>query len=117
MPCNLSRPLVVLLSTLLALTLSTSCSRSPAAPKAPALPPVTPLCEPVTLLAPDVEEIDCLAIAGQSPSLTILRDLPRCPDPSSSCWSRAHADLVSRVVVQQAEWIATLRRCLDARAQ
>lgn len=116
MPYNLSRPLAALLSTFLALTLSTSCARSPA-PKVPTLPPVTPLCEPVTLPAPDVEEIDCLAIAGPSPSLTILRALPRCPDPGSSCWSRAHADLVSRVVVQQAEWIATMRRCLDARSQ
>lgn len=98
----------------LALILWTSCSRS-LAPKAPILPPVTPLCEPVMLPAPEVERIDCLAVAGPPPSLMSLRGLPRCTDPAASCWTRVHADLVSRVIVQQVEWIATMRRCVEAK--
>jgi hypothetical protein len=112
-PSSPSPPLDPLLWMLLALTLWMSCSRSPA-PKAPTLPPVTPLCEPVTLPAPEVEAIDCMALVGPPPSLTTLRGLPRCSDPSASCWTRVHADLVSRVIVQQAEWIATMRRCIAA---
>lgn len=106
------------LSMLLALTLSTSCSRSPAKPT---LPAVTPLCEPVTLPASEVERIDCLALAGPPPSLTTLRGMPRCRDedgdamdPDLSCWTAAHAWRAGAVIVRQAEWIAGVRRCLEA---
>lgn len=107
----------VLLSMLMVSMLSISCSRSPAKTT---LPPVTQLCEPVTLPASKVEGIDCLAVVGPPPSLTSLRGMPRCRDdfgpmdPDLGCWTAGHAWRAGAVIVKQAEWIADMRRCLEA---
>jgi hypothetical protein len=35
-------------------------------------------------------------------------------DPDLGCWTAAHAWRAGAVIVRQAEWIASVRRCLEA---